>query len=257
MATSASSSDDQGEPDLLSVPFRGPVSNCNRWSLGVPSVDVRHPEIAGRRLLGLRGPRRLVRRSLTPLLSFVADDRLPEAVRWRKAVALMEQTPASPVYPRRIPVLRDRGFSDAEIREAAAEALLTAPWEKELLEEDADSGGVWIRLDQLRAYLNRETTSRLLGPGSGTRREQAAQERLDSELEIAERSRQSTADTEALVEIRRRALERRAEDLTEAQRSVYLLVERDGLSPSEAAEELNLAPATARKRLQRARDSLA
>lgn len=256
MASSDSSPDDQGKPNLFSLPFRPPVSNRNLRVLGVPPVDVRHPEVAGRRLLGLRGPLHLVRQSLTPLLAFVADDRLPEPVRWQKARALMEHGPASPIHPRRIPALRRRGISDAEIRDAAAEALLTAPWEDELLEEDTEGGGVWIRLDRLPAYLNRETTDRLLGPGASARRERAAQERLDSELEIAERRRQASADSEALVNIRHRAVEARAEELTEAQASVYLLVERDDLSPSEAAEELDLTPATARKRLQRARDNL-
>lgn len=256
MASRRSRPDDQDDPDLCSVPIRPPFSRENYRVLGVSPPKWSPPEVAGRRLLGVRGPPKLVRHSLTPLLAFVADDRLPEATRWRKALALMEHAPAKPVHQRRIPAFRDQCISDDEIRQAAAEALIAAPWENELLEADNDAGGVWIRLDRLRAYLNRETTERLLGPGASARREQAAQERFDSELEIAARRRQAAAETEALADIRHRAVEARADDLTEAQASVYLLVERDGLSPSEAAEELDISAAAARNRLRRARESL-
>lgn len=174
------------------------------------------------------------------------------------AKRLGRHVPRSPVYPTRIPELRSRGITDEEIRQAAAHALAEAPWDEALLEKSGDEQpGVRFRLDRLDGYLNREVTSRLLGAGAEGRRERMAEERLEAQLALSERRRRSHAASEALVEIRHQAVETKAQMLTEAQRAVYLLVERDGLTPKEAGQELGISGAAARNRLHRARESLA
>lgn len=179
-------------------------------------------------------------------------------IRKGAAEALKTHVPRSPVHPRRIPALRSHGITDEEIRQAAAHALAVAPWDEELLEESDDEyPGVQMRLDRLDAYLNQEVTARLLGPGAEARREREAEERLEAQLALSERRRRSHAASEALVEIRHQAIETKAQMLTEAQRAVYLLVERDGLTPKEAGQELGISDSAARNRLHRARESLA
>lgn len=255
----------KGEPSdgagqLLKVPFRP------RWqpgNLAAKPPDWQPPTIRDRPLLGLKGRLEDLKHSLHPLLAALTHEDITQTGRRRKVEALAGYLPDRPLHHRRRPALSERGITMDELEEAAVAVVAGAPWRELFLEEaPAPEGhpvhpevGVWFRLDRLRRQLGPAVAERVLG--AGVRRQEEGLEQLSAprDLDREDGAEDVERRVEARLELGRHhhQVERRAERLTEAQRVVYHLVERDGFTPSEAAAELDISPEAARKRLQRAR----
>lgn len=327
MATSGNSPSDSDEARLFDIPFGPSVSNLFQRTLWDPPVEINYPEINGRRLLGLRGPHELVRQSLTPLLAFVVDTRLPGTVRfsgrqfepgttvgealwpdgppaWAQDLEALDdplpeealkRQPKVEALRQAVPIhlinrgrrreiegkLDERYHSSAEIQKAigkaAADALVVAPWAEELLEEDEEQNGLWLRLDRLAAYLTDSVEERLLdGKGrtveAGRINEGAPRavdldgldwEGLTTEEAAAVYLRASpSVDPEdpwtllLAAETRRwtEEIERRAK-LSPAQEKVWRM-HREGLRHADIAKKIGRAEGTVKSHLHRAREKL-
>lgn len=196
----------------------------------------------------------------------------------RAALEKLARRFARPIHPRRWQVLEAEAVGELERRRDEIDAR-TPWWNRPDAPGEAQRRAVFLaladdrvqtaRIDQLeariRAALQDSYAADVAGPDWSSRSDSGEKRRRREELEAAmaeSETRRLTVDPARDAELRmdlerrQRAVGVRAEELSEAQRAVYLAVERDGFTPAEVAEDLGISPAAARNRLKRARERL-